>query len=116
MKHLILSLILITTNAFAFSEIQCRGSQLDLDLDFWGSNTSNVRADLVYIENGNRNRHSFTMRKRNSRTYIQRYYGGGNRLEIDTWPDEEMQPLRQYRAIFESRLTGFQRISCTYWD
>ena len=116
MRNIAFLSVLFCANAFSFSEIQCRGNQLDLNLDFWGSNTSNARVDLIYRAPGNQTRRSFTMFERNSRNFQLKFYGGGNRLEIDTWPDEEMQPLRQYRAIFESRLTGFQRITCTYWN
>lgn len=105
-----------TDSALAFSEIQCRGNGIDLRLDAWGSNTNNVRADLRVRENGRTNRTQFTMFERNSRSFLTRYIGGNNRLEINTWPDEEMQNLRQYRAIFESRSLGLTRITCTYWD
>ncbi|MAZ47383.1 MAG: hypothetical protein CME65_02400 [Halobacteriovoraceae bacterium] len=116
MKLILLMGLVLSGSAYSFSEIQCQGRGLDLDLDFWGSNTRSVRASLVYDRRGQRVSRSFTMFKRTSRNYRTSFYGGGYRLEIDTWPDTQMQPLRRYRADFDSPETGSSRIFCTYWD
>lgn len=113
----ILALSFLSTAAMAFSEIRCSGGQADLDLDFWGTPNSSARATLTLRQNGTTRVDNFTMFTRNfGRQYTLIFSGAGNNLEIDTWPDRGMRPLRSYPARFRGMRSGSMNMRCTYWN
>jgi hypothetical protein len=105
MKKFFILLLLSTSFAYSFDRrIECRGrggTQIEmvqrLGGGFWDT-------EVRWIQSGVTEFYRTSMRLLNSSINFRlRFIGGGDRLEIDTWPDRNPRRFRPYRSNFVSR-------------
>lgn len=126
-KAVLVFTLLASTSLFAFQEIRCdsfatgsNSERVDLNIRFNGyRNIDNGRAELMVRTDEGYDRHDFyVMKDRVSRFNEVEYRGADFLLTIDTWPDRQMRPLRQYNArLRASRLEDRRTdLRCAYWN
>lgn len=127
MKNAVLICALLASSSlFAFTEIRCdsfnsdnTSERVELNIRFNGSRDLRFgRAELIVDTNDGSEFYNFHVTKdRVSRMNQIEYRGPDIYLEIDTWPDRTMRPLRQYDTKLRTSRVDSRNadLRCALW-
>ena len=108
-KSLLLALCLMSSSVFAnFNEVECKVTRNDQEIfleieQSFPPSSSFKNAVMTVTEAGADKVYNYTVMARRSMGFNRiQYTGGGLRLEVDTWPDNQPRWGRYYRSTLVS--------------